>query len=206
MLNFHFTRSRKTHAFTCVSLRSETDGYNVRYDFKDDKAQHTLAREVFQAILAVLDTLPYQHGIFHFPDFLFLGKGIGLSKAQVFQNVTSLQDATITFKTELTQGTPSQLMREFNSGALGGQSQALDLLVNTTLHVLNINALQLEKLESVIDNRQLFALNQQHAELVSLLRNVADAAFSGSTVEQAGLRSRLAMLAVENFNATGKCL
>lgn len=202
MLNFHFLRCRKTHIFKCVSLRSETEEYKVKYDFKEDQAHDTLAPDVIQAILEVLNTIPYQHGLFHFPEFFFDGNGIELSKAKVFQNVSSLQDATVTFQTELVNGTTHQLMRDFNMGSLIGQSQSLDLLLNATVHVLNINMLQLQNLKSIIDDGQLATLEKQHADLVSLLKNVADTACFGTGTQKAGLNSRLAALALEDFTAS----
>lgn len=200
MLNFHFSRDRKTQAYTCVSLHAETDAYKARYEFDADGSSTALAPDVLGAVLSTLDGLPYQPGLFHFPDFSYEAPDVALSGAQVFQNLSSLNDAMVTFKTKLSKGASYQLLREFRADALEGRPQALDLLLRTTMHVLNINVLQIQKLENCLEAPELQAMKEQHSDLVSLLKNAADLAGMGSGADPAGLNPRLAALALEDFN------
>lgn len=200
MLNFHFTRNRKTHAYSCEALRVATDGYNVRYDFKDGHGDAILAADTMASIFSVLEGLPYKHGVFHFPEYSFYNNDIHLSGACVFQNVSSLDDARVTFRTELSRGVSSHLLPHHRK-AVNDQHQTLDLLLDATVHVLNINVLQLQRLRSVIDPKEATKIEEQHAEMLSLLKSVANVFSMGTSVDQASLNARLATMSLENFCA-----
>jgi len=204
MLVLELTRDRKTKSYTLLALQQRADDIDVRCSFKTSKYPYAIKHHLLPPVLMMLNELPFETSLNHFPDFSVSLPNVLLGRAKVFHNISSMSDASVKCHLEVLSGSALDLIHPAEPTCIEQHSSTtenlVDMLLNTTLHVLNINVLQLERLKGSLEQSERAAIEEQHAELVSLACHAAQVSSFDSKID-VGLKQSLAKLRLENFAA-----
>jgi len=202
MLVFDFVRDRKTKSCTLVSLKECTPDLETRYSFKSGTYPATISEVLLPCILGALHDLPYETRLYNLPDFSFKIKGLCLGRAKVFQSTSSIADAKIQFHAAISSGSSAALFQPVGHEPLprmrSSVSSLVDLLLDTIIQVLNVNVLQVRRLEGHLDREEQKLIEEQHARLVTMATCAARVANRSETTN-AGLEHALSRLSLMQF-------
>lgn len=201
MLSFELNRDRKTHEYTLLSFQEQADDFDVKYTFRDKRYPKVITQTVMPILLGVLDDIPFEPGLHHFPDFSCSMHGIEMQSATVFHNTSSLNNASVKFRTEVQAGSATALMADTTPAELSDSPpirRLVELLLDTTVQVLNINLFQINRLKHHLHDSERRIIEDNHTKMVSLVSHAARVAVP-SHETTAGLEHALAGLYFKEF-------